>query len=124
MPGKPFEGKLPNATDMKKVKVSKHPQGVIIDDIPYTFRSKSKNETGHISEDKLTLFEKIARAQEELKDIFREWNQMIEDNWKNCENIFLSEKDIALIMQSNKEIEENIKTAEVKLNNILLMINR
>ncbi|MCH5234106.1 MAG: AAA family ATPase [Muribaculaceae bacterium] len=123
VPGKPFEGRLPNASKMTKVHVRKCPGGVIIDSVPYSFKSKSNSETE--SNDKnISLFSKITLAQETFRKIVQDWDDIVLNNWRNCDNIFLSPQDLALVMEINKDIEESIKTTEVKINNILLMINR
>ena len=123
VPGKPFEGRLPNASKMTKVKVRKCPGGVIIDEVPYSFKCKSNNET-EPNDKNLSLFARIAMAQEAFRNIVQEWDSIVINNWRNCDNIFLSPQDLALVMEANKDIEESIKTTEVKINNILLMINR
>lgn len=124
VPGKPFEGRLPNATKMKKVKVKKYSGGVIIDDIPYSFKSKANNNSEEPRDQDLSLYGKITRAQDTFRKIVQEWDDIIVNNWRNCDNIFLSPNDLALVMETNKELEEMIKTTEVKFNNILLMLNK
>lgn len=124
VPGKPFEGRLPNASKMKKVKVKKCPGGVIIDGIPYSFTGNPTNPDAWTKDINISLSAKIAKAQETFTQIVQEWDEIVINNWRNCDNIFLSPTDLELVLETNKEVEEAIKTTEVKLNNILLMFNR
>ena len=43
-------------------------------------------------------------------------------NWSDYDNIFLSSNDLALVNKMLKEVNEQIKAIEVKLNNVVMMI--
>ena len=56
------------------------------------------------------------------KTYVEEWEASIMSNWTDCDNIFLSSNDLALVNKMLKEVNEQIKTIEIKLNNVVMMI--
>ena len=52
----------------------------------------------------------------------RQWEKSVSSNWTDCDNIFLSPNDLALVNKMLKDVSEQIKTIEVKLNNLVMMI--
>ena len=61
-----------------------------------------------------------------IKDLFKtcveEWERSVTLNWTDCDNIFLSANDLALVNKMLKDVNEQIKTIEVKLNNVVMLI--
>lgn len=123
MPDKPFDPKTNNASGLKKVKLQKHPNGVIIDGLPYAFRTKGAQQPDTpVSLEDLPMYQRVAAVQELFKTCVGDWEKMVTDISINCENIFLSDADLALAQKMIKEVSELIKATEVKLNNIAMMI--
>ena len=57
-----------------------------------------------------------------FKTCAEEWEKSVTSNWSDCDNIFLSSNDLALVNKMLKEVNEQIKAIEVKLNNVVMMI--
>lgn len=123
-PGRPFDAKTQNATNLKKVTIQKFPQGAIIDGTPYSFRRKANTSKTTLGESfqNLPIYHRVGLLQELFKTSVSEWNKLVADNWINCDNIFLSPNELALVDRMIGEVEELIKTTEVKLNNVVMMI--
>lgn len=123
IPDKPFDATTQNASGLKKVKLQKHPKGVIIDGTPYAFRTKSGLQSDEqIQLEDLPLYQRVPALQDLFKSCVGDWEKTIADNFTNRDNIFLSEADLALVYTKIKEVGELIKTTEVKLNNAAMMI--
>lgn len=124
VPGKPFDAKSQNASNLIKVRIQKYQNGAVIDGTPYAFRRKSA-QTASVSSDSvgtLPAYQRITVIQDSFKACVEEWEQSIASNWTDCDNIFLSPNDLALVNRMLKEVNEQIKTIEVKLANIIMMI--
>lgn len=123
MPGRPFDAKSQNASNLIKIKIQKCHNGVIIDGTPYSFRKNELHQaTSAVSMETLPIYQRISVVQDLFKTCVNDWQQMITANFTNCNNIFLSSADIALVNKMIKEVDELIKTIEVKLNNVVMMI--
>ena len=123
IPGKPFDSTAKNASSLKKVKLQKHPDGVIIDGIPYAFRTKGVQQSDtQIPLEDLPMYQRVSTVQDLFKSCVGDWEKMVADILTNSENIFLSESELALARKTIKSVGELIKTTEVKLNNIAMMI--
>ncbi len=122
MPGRPFDTTKQNASNLTKVKIQKCANGVIIDGTPYSFRKKSNDVISPELMQKLPVYQLISALQDCYKTCIAEWEAQIAENWVNCDNIFLSPNDLSLIQRMIKEVSEQIKTIEVKLNNVVMMI--
>lgn len=124
IPGRPFDAKSQNATNLKKVTIQRFSKGAIIDGTPYSFRQKSASSRATFGEtfQNLPIYQRVSVLQDLFNTCVSEWNHLLFDNWINCDNIFLSSNDLALVNKMIKEVNEQIKTTEVKLNNVILMI--
>ncbi len=120
--GRPFETKQQNASGLTKVKLQKCHNGVMIDGVPYSFRRRGGASAAQPVE---VVAVPDKQRVTELRDAFQsavaQWEESVAANWTNCENIFLSSADLALVSKKVKEVSEMIKTMEVKLNNIAMM---
>lgn len=123
VPGRPFDAKSQNASNLTKVKIQRCQNGAIIDGIPYAFRRKVVQTTTN-SEliQTLPVYQRVSLIQDLFKTCVEEWEKSVTSNWSDCDNIFLSSNDHALINKMLKEVSEQIKTIEVKLNNVVMMI--
>lgn len=123
IPGRPFDAKSQNATNLKKVKIQKCSSGAIIDGIPYAFQRKnSASGLSDSSKPILPVYQRISSVQELFKNCVEEWELTIATLAQGDNNIFLSSNDMALIKKMAKEVNEQIKTTEVKLINIVMML--
>nr|WP_288084320.1 hypothetical protein [Xylanibacter rodentium] len=123
IPGKPFDSTANNVANLKKVRLQKCPNGVIIDGTPYAFRTKGdQQQASQVSFDNLPIYQRIPLIQDLFKTCVEEWEKSVASNWTDCDNIFLSPNDLALVNKMLKEVTEQIKTIEVKLNNVVMMI--
>lgn len=122
MPGRPFDAVTQNASNLTKVKIQKCANGVIIDGTPYSFRKRSKDSISPELIQRLPIYQRISAIQESYKTCVGEWEAQIAENWVDCDNIFLYPNDLSLIKKMIKEVSEQMKTIEVKLNNVVMMI--
>lgn len=123
IPDKPIDTTSKNSTGLKKVKLQKCSNGVIIDGKPYAFRIKGGQQTEvQISLEDLPLYQRIPALQDLFKNYVGEWEQMIVDVFTDCDNLFLSDTDLELVNKMIMEVEELIKATEVRLNNVAMMI--
>ena len=123
VPGRPFDATSQNATNLTKVKIQKCSSGVIIDGIPYAFQRKSSaTELSVSSEPILPIYQRVSSVQELFKNCVEEWEHTIATLLQENNNIFLSSNDMALVIKMIKEVNEQIKTTEVKLTNIVMMM--
>lgn len=121
--GKPFDATSQNASNLVKVKIQRCQNGAIIDGTPYAFRKKSTrqhNATELLQT--LPIYQRISVIQDVFKTSVSNWAGIVADNFTNCDNIFLSSADLALVNRMIKEVGELIKTTEVKLNNVVMMM--
>lgn len=112
-----------NTSNLKKVKLQRNADGVIIDGNPYAFRVKGgqMSKIQMLLED-LPIHQRITAAQDLLQYYVADWEKMITDNFTDSKNIFLSKNDLALVDKTIKMVRELIKTIEIKLNNVAMMI--
>ena len=122
MPGRPFDAVTQNASNLTKVKIQKCANGVIIDGTPYSFRKRNNDSISPEHMQRLPVYQRISAIQESYKSCVAEWEAQIAENWIDCDNIFLSPNDLGLIKKMIKEVTEQRKTIEVKLNNVVMMI--
>lgn len=120
---RPFDAKSQNAKNLIKIRVQKCKNGAIVDGTPYSFRRKvALSPTAYENPTTLPIYQRIAALQATFRTCVAEWENTIATNWTNCDNLFLSTADLALINKMTKDINELIKTTEVKINNIVMMI--
>ena len=123
IPGRPFDAKSQNATNLTKVKIQKCSSGAIIDGTPYSFHRKSSaTELSVSSEPILPIYQRVSSVQEIFKNCICEWEHTIATLLQEDNNIFLSSNDLALVKKMIKEVNEQIKTIEVKLTNMVMML--
>lgn len=123
VPGRPFDAKSQNASNLTKVKIQRCQNGAIIDGIPYAFRRKAvQPATNSELVQTLPVYQRVSLIQDMFKTCVEEWEKSVTSNWSDCDNIFLSSNDLALINKMLKEVSEQIKTIEVKLNNVVIML--
>lgn len=123
VPGRPFDAKSQNASNLTKVKIQRCQNGAIIDGIPYAFRRKAvQPATNSELVQTLPVYQRVSLIQDMFKTCVEEWEKSVTSNWSDCDNIFLSSNDLALINKMLKEVSEQIKTIEVKLNNVVMML--
>ena len=123
VPGSPFDSSSLNATNLTKVTIQRCRNGAIINDTPYAFRrtdTQSKKMTE--SAESLTVYQRVRIIRDLFNTCVAEWENSITANWTQCDNIFLSSNDLALVNRMLKEVSDQIKTVEVKLNNLSMMI--
>ena len=122
IPGRPFDAKSQNASNLIKVRVQKCQNGVIIDGTPYSFKRKNQPSQIGGAIHTMPVYQRISAVQETFKECVEQWESQVQKNWTNCDNIFLSSADFALVSKMIKEVNELIKTTEVKLNNVVMLI--
>lgn len=122
MPGRPFDAATKNASNLTKVQIQKCNNGVIIDGTPYSFRKRSNDSISPELMQRLPVYQRISAVQESYKTCAAEWEAQITENWVDSNNIFLSPNDLGLIKKMIREVSEQMKTIEVKLNNVVMMI--
>ena len=123
VPGRPFDAKSQNASNLTKVKIQRCQNGAIIDGTPYAFRRKAaQSATGPELIQTLPVYQRVSLIQDLFKTCVEEWEKSVTSNWTDCDNIFLSPNDLALVNKMLKDVSEQIKTIEVKLNNVVMLI--
>ena len=122
IPGRPFDAKSQNATNLTKVKIQKCSSGAIIDGTPYAFQHKNAASELSASELILPIYQRVSSVQEIFKNCVCEWEHTIATLLQEDNNIFLSSNDLALVKKMIKEVNEQIKTIEVKLTNMVMML--
>ena len=123
VPGRPFEAKSQNASNLTKVKIQRCQNGAIIDGTPYAFRKKAAQSA--ISSESLQtspVYQRVYLIQDLFRTCVEEWEKSVSSNWTDCDNIFLSPNDLALVNKMLKDVSEQIKTIEVKLKNAVMLI--
>ena len=123
MPCKTSDNLPHNVSTLRNLKLQRNEDGVIIDGTPYSFRRKVGQRTKEqkVIED-LPLQQRITAIQDLLHSCASDWEKMAADSFKEGTNIFLSKTDLALVDKTIKNVRELVKTTEVKLNNVALMI--
>lgn len=123
VPGRPFDAKSQNASNLTKVKIQRCQNGAVIDGTPYAFRRKAaQSATSSELIQTLPVCQRVFLIQDLFKTCVEEWEKSVTSNWTDCDNIFLSSNDLALVNKMLKDVSEQIKTIEVKLNNVVMMI--
>lgn len=123
VPGRPFDAKSQNASNLTKVKIQRCKNGAIIDGTPYAFRRKTaQSATNTVPLQTLPVHQRVSLIQDLFKTCVEEWEKSVISNWTDCDNIFLSSNDLALVNKMLKEVSDQIKTIEVKLNNVVMLI--
>lgn len=123
MPGKTSDNLPHIASHFRNLKLQRSKDGVIIDGTPYSFRRKDGQRfTAHKAIEDLPIHQRVTAIQDLLQRCAADWEKMVADSFTDGKNIFLSKTDIALVDKTIKGIRELIKTTEVKLNNVALMI--
>lgn len=123
MPGRPFDAKSQNASNLVKVRLQKCQNGAIIDGVPYAFRRRAvQPDAAAAGAPADSAIGQAALIQEQFRACVAEWEATVAANWTGCDNIFLSPADLALVGRMLKEVGEQIRTIEVKLNNAVMMI--
>lgn len=123
VPGRPFDAKANNATNLVKVMIQKCSNGAIIDGTPYAFQRKNAtSELSLSSEQALPVYQRVSSIQDLFKNSVEEWEHTVEKFLQDDNNIFLSPNDLSLVKKMIKDVNEQIKTTEVKLTNIVMML--
>lgn len=123
VPGKPFDAKSQNASNLTKVRIQRCRNGAVIDGTPYAFRRKAaQSATSSELMQTLPVYQRVSLIQDLFKTCVEELEKSVASNWTDCDNIFLSSNDLALVNKMLKDVSEQIKTIEVKLNNVVMMI--
>ena len=123
MPCKTSDNLPHNVSTLRNLKLQRNEDGVIIDGTPYSFRRKVGQRTKEqkVIED-LPLQQRITAIQDLLHSCASDWEKMAADSFKEGTNIFLSKTDLALVDKTIKNVRELVKTTELKLNNVAMMI--
>ena len=124
IPGKPTFSISPEVANLTKVKIQRCMNGAIIDGTPYSFRRNTAQSAAdaETSQPALPVYKRVASIQDSFKTCVEEWEETIASKLTADDNIFLSSNDLALVNRMLKEVSEQIKTIEVKLGNIAMMI--
>ena len=123
VPGRPFDAKSQNASNLIKVKIQRCLNGAIIDGTPYAFRRKvAQSATSSELVHTLPVYRRVSLIQDLFKTCVEEWEKSVTSTLTDCDNIFLSPNDLALVNKMLKDVREQIKTIEVKLNNVIMLI--
>lgn len=123
MPSKTPDNLPHNVSNLRNLRLQRSEDGVIIDGIPYSFHRKDGQRTKEQKAiEDLPLQQRIAAIQDLLHSCASDWEKMAADNFKEGTNIFLSKTDLALVDKTIKNVRELVKTTELKLNNLAMMI--
>ena len=122
IPGRPFDAKSQNASNLIKVKIQKCQDGAIIDGTPYPFKRRTAPIHNADSIQNLPIYQRVAAIQRLFRECVENWENMTASNWRDGDNIFLSSADFALVNKTIKEVGEQIKAVEVKINNMVMMV--
>lgn len=123
MPCKTSDNLPHNVSTLRNLKLQRNEDGIIIDGAPYSFRRKDGQRTKEQKAiEDLPLQQRITAIQDLLQENTTHWEKMVADCFTVGKNIFLSKTDIALVDKTIKNVRELVKTTEVKLNNVALMI--
>lgn len=72
--------------------------------------------------EELPIHQRVTAIQNLLQERAASWEKMAAVSFADGKNIFLSKTDLALIDKTIKTVRDLIKTTEVKLNNVAMMI--
>ncbi|MBD5328035.1 MAG: AAA domain-containing protein [Bacteroides sp.] len=123
IPGRPFVASTQNSGKLTKVKIQKCRNGALINGTPYAFKRKnSQVSVSYASTPESSVNQRVAMIQKQLKAATDEWQTSVAAIWADNDNLFLSANDLALINKMLNDVNEQIKTIEVKLNNIITMV--
>lgn len=122
MPGSEFDQARQNAVNIKRVRLRKCSGGVIIDSTPYSFAKKAASASDASSLQEMPVYQRVDAMNASLRDTIASWNATMEATWHHSPNIFLSAADLKLADKAIKEAAQLIKTTEVKLKNLGLML--
>lgn len=123
MPGKTSDSLPQNASSLTNVKLQRYDNGVIIDGISYSFRRKDAQRTNQQKAfEELPVQQRITAVRDLLQEQAADWEKKIADSFTEGKNIFLSKTDLALVDKTITEVRDLIKTTEIKLNNLAMMI--
>lgn len=123
MPGKTSDNLPHNVSNLRNLKLQRSEDGIIIDGAPYSFRRKDGQRTKEQKAiEDLPLQQRITAIQDLLQENTTHWEKMVADCFTVGKNIFLSKTDIALVDKTIKNVRELVKTTELKLNNLAVMI--
>lgn len=123
MPGKTSDNLPHNVSNLRNLKLQRSEDGIIIDGAPYSFRRKDGQRTKEQKAiEDLPLQQRITAIQDLLHSCASDWEKMAADSFKEGTNIFLSKTDLALVDKTIKNVRELVKTTELKLNNVAMMI--
>lgn len=120
VPGTPFDAKAQNASRLTKVRLQRCQNGALIDGVPYAFRRKA---AGSESGSSQSVYQQFMSVRLQFSECVSEWEDAVARNWANCDNLFLSSADLTLINKAVKEVSEQIKAIEVKINNVAMLIH-
>ena len=76
VPGRPFDAKSQNASNLTKVKIQRCQNGAIIDGTPYAFRKKAaQSATGSESIQTLPVYQRVYSIQDLFRTCVEEWEK-------------------------------------------------
>lgn len=121
--GQPFDAQSQNASNLTKVRIQKCPNGAIIDNTPYAFRKKTPAvNTDPALLQTLPVYLRVSNIRNMFLSCVESWEKIVTDNWADCDNLFLSSADLALVNKMIKDVTDLIKATEVKLNNVTMLL--
>ena len=121
--GQLYDYKMTNTQEVQKVKLSRCPGGIVIDNIPYAFQTKKANAEPTIFNQPGCPSPNIALKI--LNDIRNELLVKLSDQQKLFDyyrNLFLSDDDIKIVKQYLSQCEKSLKEMEVKAQNASLLL--
>lgn len=116
--GAPFDYKLASGA-LKKVKLQKCKDGIIIDGIPYLFKKKGKVSANTEPVTQSSTCTDIVFT--ECSSIRSDFEQQKSQLAKDC-NLFVSDDDIKLVGKQLGKTEKALKALEIKLQNTKLLM--
>lgn len=123
MPSKTSDALPQYASKLTNVKLQRCDDGVIIDGTLYEFRRKDRQRAKtKMALEELPIHQRVTAIQNLLQERAASWEKMAAVSFADGKNIFLSKTDLALIDKTIMTVRDLIKTTEVKLNNVAMMI--
>lgn len=119
VPRRPFDAQALNATRVKKVSIEKWVHGAIIDGKSYAFSRHASDSDAAMSQ---PFYQRASDVISQFDQCVAEWEKRIEESARAAENIFLSDTDISILDKAKKEISNQVKALEVKINNVRVMM--
>ncbi|MCM1520230.1 MAG: AAA family ATPase [Lachnoclostridium sp.] len=120
--GSPFDAKAQNASGLTKIRVQKCRNGAIIDGTPYSFRRLGSTVNDEEMLRNMPVYQRIEAVRQQFDRCVGDWDRFVTTTRAAGDNIFLSTADLALLDKIEKEVNDQIKATEVKLNNVAMMI--